>query len=234
VLRTFHDSVSITSAVSYHIMNNQGSPALPLFDEIRVLARQVVHYVRVAECDPTRPITFVWRSSPLNHFAPAQQNWQAPCPEADPSKCIWPGRFLIFPRCRALPSTGGAVHGCFLRLPILLLQNCAVQRNAMRTDSRLITSDKHATQRGEKLRKTPSFNYESPALTAELQAPLLGQRLSRLGLGATPKAFGAALTAKLRARHLNLQQFTIHQTREAVSAKAGAPGRVQQQAAAGL
>ena len=33
-------------------MNNHGSPALPLFDEIRVLARQVVHYVRMAERDP--------------------------------------------------------------------------------------------------------------------------------------------------------------------------------------
>jgi CheY-like chemotaxis protein len=34
------------------MMNNHGSPALPLFDEIRVLARQVVHYVRAAEHDP--------------------------------------------------------------------------------------------------------------------------------------------------------------------------------------
>ena len=33
-------------------MNNHGSPALPLFDEIRVLARQVVHYARTAERDP--------------------------------------------------------------------------------------------------------------------------------------------------------------------------------------
>ena len=33
-------------------MNNYGSPALPLFDEIRVLARQVVHYARTAERDP--------------------------------------------------------------------------------------------------------------------------------------------------------------------------------------
>jgi CheY-like chemotaxis protein len=33
-------------------MNTHGSPALLLFDEIRVLARQVLHYVRTAERDP--------------------------------------------------------------------------------------------------------------------------------------------------------------------------------------
>lgn len=38
--------------MSYRIMNNHGSPALPLFDEIRVLARQVEHYVRTAERNP--------------------------------------------------------------------------------------------------------------------------------------------------------------------------------------
>ena len=38
--------------MGYHIVNNNGFPALPLFDEIRVLARQVVHYVRMAERDP--------------------------------------------------------------------------------------------------------------------------------------------------------------------------------------
>jgi CheY-like chemotaxis protein len=51
-LPTFHDSLSIASAMSYRIMNNYGSSALPLFDEIRVLARQVEHYVRTAERNP--------------------------------------------------------------------------------------------------------------------------------------------------------------------------------------
>jgi CheY-like chemotaxis protein len=38
--------------MSYRIMNNHWSPALPLLDEIRVLARQVVHYIRTAERNP--------------------------------------------------------------------------------------------------------------------------------------------------------------------------------------
>jgi hypothetical protein len=52
-----------------------------------------------------------------------------------------------------------------------LLQNCAILRNAARTSLPLVGSEKHAAQRREKLRKKSLLNYESPALTAELQAP---------------------------------------------------------------
>ena len=61
-------------------------------------------------------------------------------------------------------------HGRLLRSAKFLLQNRAILRNGLPTSLPLVSSEKHAAQHPEKLRKNPSLNYESPALTAELQA----------------------------------------------------------------
>src|SRR5260370_1514531 len=57
-----------------------------------------------------------------------------------------------------------------LRLANFFVQNCATRRNAARISSGASRSEKHAVQHREKLRKNSLGNYESPALTAELQA----------------------------------------------------------------
>ncbi|PYS68903.1 MAG: hypothetical protein DMF73_15880 [Acidobacteria bacterium] len=51
-----------------------------------------------------------------------------------------------------------------LRCANFLLQNCAIQRNAMRISLVLLSSEKHAAQCREKLRKSFSLNYKSAAL----------------------------------------------------------------------
>jgi hypothetical protein len=48
----------------------------------------------------------------------------------------------------------------------------AILRNALGTDVIMFSSETQSVQRGENGRKTCVFNYESPALTAELQAHL--------------------------------------------------------------
>jgi len=45
-----------------------------------------------------------------------------------------------------------------------LLQNRAILRNGLPTSLPLVSSEKHAAQHPEKLRKNPSLNYESAAL----------------------------------------------------------------------
>ena len=52
-----------------------------------------------------------------------------------------------------------------LRSIDFLLQNCAIQRNAVRIALALLSSEKHAARRREKLRKHRSLNYKSAALT---------------------------------------------------------------------
>ena len=51
-----------------------------------------------------------------------------------------------------------------------LLQNCAILRNALRKQNEEYSSGSNAMQSSETLRNSLSLNYESPALTAELQA----------------------------------------------------------------
>jgi len=51
-----------------------------------------------------------------------------------------------------------------LRSAKILLQNRAIECNAMRTSFRMVVSEKHAAQGHEKLRKRPSLNYKSAAL----------------------------------------------------------------------
>jgi hypothetical protein len=65
---------------------------------------------------------------------------------------------------------GTRFHGYFLLSDNFLLQHSAILRNAARISFPPASSEKHAAQHPEKLRKKPSLNYESPALTAELQA----------------------------------------------------------------
>jgi hypothetical protein len=45
-----------------------------------------------------------------------------------------------------------------------LLQNCAILRNAAQISLPLVTSEKHAAQHSEKLRKPFSLNHKSAAL----------------------------------------------------------------------
>ena len=56
------------------------------------------------------------------------------------------------------------VHGRFLRLKKVWLQNCAIQRKRAQINPRRSHSEKHAAQRREKLRKSFSLNYKSAAL----------------------------------------------------------------------
>jgi len=51
-----------------------------------------------------------------------------------------------------------------------LLQNHAILCNALQTRFVRLTYDSYAVQTRETLRNSLGFNYESPALTAELQA----------------------------------------------------------------
>jgi len=60
-----------------------------------------------------------------------------------------------------------------------LLQNSAILRNAVRTSLPLVSSEKHAAQYPEKLRKKPSLNYKSAALPAELCRQGRAKRLKR-------------------------------------------------------
>jgi hypothetical protein len=61
-------------------------------------------------------------------------------------------------------------HGSFLRSAQIFAQNCAIRRNVAQIHSPRFHSEKQAAQHREKLRKNSLGNYESPALTAELQA----------------------------------------------------------------
>jgi len=60
-----------------------------------------------------------------------------------------------------------------LRCANFLLQNCAIQRNATRISLVLLSSEKHAAQRREKLRKSFSLNYKSAALNQLSYAGIL-------------------------------------------------------------
>ena len=59
-----------------------------------------------------------------------------------------------------------------LRSVNFLLQNCAIQRNAMRISLLWIRSEKHAVQRREKLRKSFSLNHCKQAKENKLPATL--------------------------------------------------------------
>jgi hypothetical protein len=61
-------------------------------------------------------------------------------------------------------------HGRLLRSQKISQQNRAILRNAAHVGLVRLTYEKHAVQRYEKLRNSLGLNYESPALTAELQA----------------------------------------------------------------
>jgi hypothetical protein len=50
------------------------------------------------------------------------------------------------------------------------MQNCAILRNALRKRNDELPSISNNTQSSETLRNSLVLNYESPALTAELQA----------------------------------------------------------------
>jgi hypothetical protein len=52
------------------------------------------------------------------------------------------------------------------------MQNCAILRNALRKRNDELPSISNNTQSSETLRNSLVLNYESPALTAELQAQL--------------------------------------------------------------
>jgi hypothetical protein len=58
-----------------------------------------------------------------------------------------------------------ALSRWLLRRADFLQQNCAIQRNAVRIALALLSSEKHAAQRREKLRKHRSLNYKSAALS---------------------------------------------------------------------
>ena len=55
-------------------------------------------------------------------------------------------------------------HGRFLRSEDFWLQNCAILRNATLISLPVVSSEKHAAQRCEKLRNSLGLNYESAAL----------------------------------------------------------------------
>src|SRR5204863_9947742 len=63
---------------------------------------------------------------------------------------------------------GSLFSRSLLRCANFLLQNCAIQRNATRISLVLLSSEKHAAQRDENLRKNSLGNYKSAALPAEL------------------------------------------------------------------
>jgi hypothetical protein len=50
------------------------------------------------------------------------------------------------------------------------MQNCAILRHTLQSGLGTFPYEKHAMQRNENLRNSLGLNYESPALTAELQA----------------------------------------------------------------
>jgi hypothetical protein len=52
------------------------------------------------------------------------------------------------------------------------MQNCATLRNALRKRNYELPRVSNVVQSGETLRNSLGLNYESPALTAELQAHL--------------------------------------------------------------
>ena len=64
---------------------------------------------------------------------------------------------------------GSIVSRCFLRSPNFLLQNPAILRNAARITLPLVSSEKHAVQHPEKLRKQPCLNYNQLLYRAELR-----------------------------------------------------------------
>jgi hypothetical protein len=70
-------------------------------------------------------------------------------------------------RAREALGSTQSVHGRFLRCGNFLLQNCASQRNVARISLALLSSEKHAAQRREKLRKHRSLNYKSAASEAQ-------------------------------------------------------------------
>jgi hypothetical protein len=61
-------------------------------------------------------------------------------------------------------------YGCFLRSGFFWLQDCAILRNALQSRLVRFTYDWHVVQRNENVRNSLGLNYESPALTVELQA----------------------------------------------------------------
>ena len=69
--------------------------------------------------------------------------------------------------CRSNSTRNACARACFsrslLRSAKFLQQNCAIPRNAVRTSLPLVSSEKHAAQHPEKLRKKPSLNYKSAA-----------------------------------------------------------------------
>jgi hypothetical protein len=65
-----------------------------------------------------------------------------------------------------------SVHGRFLRCEVFLLKNGAILRNPAQIRNGSLPSIRYGAQAGENARKKSFLNYESPALTAELQALL--------------------------------------------------------------
>ena len=66
-----------------------------------------------------------------------------------------------------------------LRSKNFWLQNRAILRNAVRTTLPLASSEKHAAQHPEKLRKKPSLNYKSAALSGGAAGAKLGEKWER-------------------------------------------------------
>jgi hypothetical protein len=60
------------------------------------------------------------------------------------------------------------------------MQNCAILRNALRKRNDELPSISNDTQSSETLRNSLVLNYESPALTAELQALRADTRTSNI------------------------------------------------------
>jgi hypothetical protein len=87
-----------------------------------------------------------------------------------------------------------------------LLQNRAILRNGLPTSLPLVSSEKHAAQHPEKLRKNPSLNYETVALPAELRRREAGKNIT--SSGGSHKRAGVA--ASLREAKENASRNTLY------------------------
>jgi hypothetical protein len=103
-----------------------------------------------------------------------------------------------------------AFHGSFLRSDEILLQNCAILRDALQIGIAEIPSVRNAVRHCEKLRKNTFLNYESPALTAELQAGRAAKR-EHGGFNARPPIFAGSRRdhPRRKATELCLEQTEI-------------------------
>ena len=126
----------------------------------------------------------------------------------------------MFHEATGLRSRRHSFHGRFLLSGNILMQNCAIPRNALQNGFVRLADEKHAAQRRENLRKNSGLNYKSATLNqlsyagVPIRKPFLASSSRvgpkcRIAMVTTPLLFrgGAGIEKAQLSETLGVQMF---------------------------